>query len=63
MSKARITTPGITDNEWMLVLCYPALTSVDFFETEDQALADLKRSLKKGVSGYVGHITKQGEFR
>ena len=61
--KARISTPGVSDLEWMLVLCGPGWDTVEFHETEDLALVALKTALRKGVSGYVGHITKQGEFR
>lgn len=58
---ARLTRPGISDQEWMSVTCTPASTSVDFHETDDDAMAHARANLLPTTSVYVGKIAWQGE--
>jgi hypothetical protein len=65
MAQKRITAPGITDLDWMVVICGPGAqeVSVEFHESEEEAAEAMSAALKPRVTSYYGPVTKQGEFR
>lgn len=60
-SRPRLTIPGVTDIEYMSVVCEGDRTTVDFHETEEEACAAARAALNPGSSVYVGRIGWQGE--
>jgi len=61
MGKGRITRPGISDDEYMLVTCTPETTSVEFFEFQGEAEDATRLNLHPASTVYLGKIIRQGE--
>lgn len=59
--RKRITTPGVSDNQWASILCTPSISAVDFHELEDEALEAANANLAPSTSVYVAQVKHQGE--
>ena len=61
MAGGRITRPGVTDDEFMLVTCTPDVTTAEFFEFQDEGLDAARLNLHPTTSTYLAKVTHQGE--
>lgn len=61
MAGGRITRPGVTDDEYMLVTCTPDTTTAEFFEFQDEGLDAARANLHPTTSTYLAKVTHQGE--
>jgi len=57
----KMSKPGPTDLEYMVVTCTPASTEVVFLEHELDAIEEATAALKPRTSTYVGLVLAQGE--
>lgn len=57
----KLTQPGPTDLHWMVVVCTPTETEVEFFELQEEALAAAREVPGPTTSVYVGEVRAQGE--
>ncbi len=61
MAAGRLTRPGVTDDEFMLVTCTPDTTTAEFFEFQDEGLDAARMNLHPTTSTYLAKVTHQGE--